>query len=274
MESEDKKFRKMFKSIKEVFLSLSKNDSPEEILDNITTVLVRELDYFSSAVHMVEGDHLVVKSYSMSPLEIKKIEKFTGLSIKDYQIPLFEESQFYKLIDSKKTMVTNDISQTIKSHLPNFNDRMIKVLVKFLGIKNGMAAPLMVDGKVMGIIAVASRRRLEDEDQKILEEFSSMAAIAIEKSLLFEVLQKIQKQPLYNHELFENTSAKGDLLAGISHELKTPLAIANTSIDLAIYDIKEESALELLNNAKESLSRQNEFINKLLESLPSILKNQ
>lgn len=55
--------------------------------------------------------------------------------------------------------------------------------------------------------------------------------------------------------------------AEILHELRTPIAICNSAIDLAIDENDKEEIDNLLRIGKKALIRQNDFIGNLMERL-------
>jgi signal transduction histidine kinase len=89
------------------------------------------------------------------------------------------------------------------------------------GFETGLAAPLYVDGDLIGVIAVGNRlgpiHTFDEADHSLIEAMAQHASLTIERLRLTESLQSEVET---NHALLES---KDHLLASVSHELRTPL---------------------------------------------------
>ena len=84
-----------------------------------------------------------------------------------------------------------------------------------------MLYPLVVGGRVIGVLVLAlnrSRDQLSDLEHTMFDGAVNVIAVALEKTLLYEALQKA------NQELQDLSRFKSQLLSLASHQIKAPLA--------------------------------------------------
>jgi len=124
--------------------------------------------------------------------------------------------------------------------------------------------PLQAGGRVVGVMGMKltnSDEGLAPERRRLLEAFSSQAALAIERAYLAQEAE--QAQLLQATERLERS-----LLNSISHDLRTPLS----SITGALSSLRDEGNVldpapqrELIELAWEEAGRMNRFISNLLD---------
>jgi PAS domain S-box-containing protein len=101
----------------------------------------------------------------------------------------------------------------------SIRDQQYLAILRELGLKSYIGAPLTTRGKTLGVvtfITAESQRRYGPEDLALAEDLARRAAIAIENSNFYRVLQEADHR-------------KDVFLATLAHELRNPLApIVNT----------------------------------------------
>jgi signal transduction histidine kinase len=110
-------------------------------------------------------------------------------------------------------------------HCP-FVDRSI---VRRLGQKSLLLVPMISEGEILGIIEIDDRRRkrsFTDEQKACAQHVANLAALAMK---LFE--QRSMREQLFRTE---KMAAVGELISGVAHELKMPLASLAGLSELAI----------------------------------------
>ncbi len=122
-----------------------------------------------------------------------------------------------------------------------------------------LCVPIVARGRVIGVVEVLNRRGgpFTDEDQRLLEAIASMGAVAIENARLYETLEeKVQERTAELTQTLtalreaqahlvqaEKMAALGDLVAGIAHEMNTPLGAVASNSDLIRRALAKAQAL-------------------------------
>jgi two-component system, NtrC family, sensor kinase len=111
-----------------------------------------------------------------------------------------------------------------------------------------LCVPIEARDRVIGVIQVLNRRGgpFTDEDQRLLEALAGMGGVAIENARLYENLEeKVQERTAELTRTLaelretqaqlvqsEKMAALGDLVAGVAHEINTPLGAVGSNTDL------------------------------------------
>ena len=124
--------------------------------------------------------------------------------------------------------------------------------------------PIKSADRAIGVLEVTGRPgggRFSPDDQQILASFATQAALALERARLTRAAASAQA-------LAESDAFKTTLLAALSHDLRTPLAVIKASstalLDNSV-DWTERSRAELLHAIDEETDRLNAMLGSLLD---------
>jgi two-component system NtrC family sensor kinase len=156
-----------------------------------------------------------------------------------------------------------------------------------------LCVPMLTRGKVVGVVQVLNRRGgpFTDDDQRLLEALASMGAVAVENARLYENLeQKVAQRTAELTQTLaelratqtqlvqsEKMAALGTLVAGVAHEINTPLGAVTSNTDLvarAMAKAKEttdaEQAARYLERAGAMIEVSREACRRIAEIVRSL----
>lgn len=132
-----------------------------------------------------------------------------------------------------------------------------------LGITNALAAPLVLDGRRVGVVLVGNPAR-GHYDESDVEELRVLSAPA---GLVLGQLRRQHEAEELNRRLREVAEMKTDFVSIVSHELRTPLTSIRGALDtLGRPGLIEEDTIvsELVGSARRQTTRLERLINDLL----------
>lgn len=132
-----------------------------------------------------------------------------------------------------------------------------------LGLHTALAAPLIVEGKRVGVVLVGNPRS-GAYDERDIEEIGVLSAPA---GLVLAQLHRQREAEELNQRLREVAEMKTDFVSVVSHELRTPLTSIRGALDtLTRPGLVEENTIvsELIGSARRQSTRLERLINDLL----------
>lgn len=157
------------------------------------------------------------------------------------------------LIKTKQSRIINDLKKYLKNH-PN-SDSTSRIVKE--GMLSNLTLPLIANGNPIGVVFFSSRKKntYRQKHEKLFQEIAGELAITVEKSLLFEDLQK------HNTELQKATTTKNDFLDRLQDEVE------KRTSDLVKAKEKYRTLLEISNAINLKLD-----INAVFKTIISELK--
>lgn len=107
------------------------------------------------------------------------------------------------------------------------------------GTQSAMCAPMRIRGRTAGVVCVWRRRRsvFGDEDVHLLSALASLAAVAVERAILYEAEQETTETLARAHEELEERYRATERALKI-HEKLTELAVEGTDVGVAVETVR------------------------------------
>jgi PAS domain S-box-containing protein len=135
-------------------------------------------------------------------------------------------------------------------------------LVRSLGVQAYACHPLLDQGRVIGTLSFGSRTRPTFTE----DELSLMKAVADDVSIAMQRVRLVESLERHARAAEAASEAKGQFLANISHELRTPMNAILGMVDLALPKQTDPTAREFLQTARNSADLLLALLNDLLDS--------
>ena len=146
--------------------------------------------------------------------------------------------------------------------------------VKILLNSKVVIIPLKTDSKTIGAIFVYKKSEILPDEIEYLQTYTNSVSTAIAKTLYFKEKEELER----NLFQAEKHAVLGKLSAGISHNLKNPLAVITSSAFALRRKLEKgdiEKGLKLIDRIEKNSKRAEEIINKLLDyAKPSFYSKQ
>ncbi|MCC6643840.1 GAF domain-containing sensor histidine kinase [Candidatus Peregrinibacteria bacterium] len=215
------------------------NADPDITRVEILQYLENSLQTFGAVALEVDSKKkiLVLKSFTQSKL-IMRVMKMVPLDVYKLTYPLNANVLISRCVREDKVLSSSRLRDFF---YPVFKlGKVLDVVQKVLGLKLAMAMPIKVNSKVIGaFFCVSKRASMSPTELQLLQLYANLYGIALENSKNIRNLNRL-------YEAEKETSAM------LTHELKTPIAIAYNSSELLGFLIK-----------KYEKSFQNDYIEKM-----------
>ncbi len=174
------------------------------------------------AIDVLENDELKrVAVVHADPAKIEMAEEFR----QRYPDDARNSPNMKQVIEEGKSVlypeIPDELVEASMAHRPEEYKKVVRSLLKELGLRSAMIVPLRARGRILGILTLVysadSGRRYSERDLPLAEDLCHRAALAVDNAGLYTESQRIQE------ELRLANEAKDEFLGLVSHELRTPI---------------------------------------------------
>ena len=123
-----------------------------------------------------------------------------------------------RAIQSRRSVLLKEVPEKVRAHLAPTQEE--RTMLDALPLHSAMSVYLTARGKPLGTLtfACAAPRAFDEDDLALAEELGRRVAIAIENARLYRSAQ-------------DAIRAREDVLAMVSHDLRSPLTTIDTTVD-------------------------------------------
>jgi len=196
-------------------------------------------------------------SYDGETLE--SFRRVTGRRADEIVIPLERVAEEWRRLELGETIVVTDGAEMIETAVSGIDAGPARELAQALGLNNCIAAPLVSDTGIIGVLVVASAS-LHGRDVPAISALANQIAAAWHKNdLLLELrgnlqeLKKVQGQLVHAQKM----EALGRLAGGVAHDFNNQLTVIMGNAEMLFEKSGQDERLreefeEILNTAQRS----------------------
>jgi len=250
--------------------------TPEAVYRTIGDEIAR-LGYRASILTLsADRTQLALNYTTLSSAPLRAAERLTGLSARGYSFPVHSGGVYEQVIDKQKTLFIDGTTRLLPELVPGLARWLAGRLASMLGLTRAIYAPLILDGRVQGIMVVGGDDLTEAEVPAITA-FANQATIAIENARLLDAVSK------HRRDLQQLSSqlvvAQEDERKRIAQELHDELGQALTAIRINLaaleHDLPTDKSSTTRDRVEEALAMADSMLNQIralaLELRPSLL---
>lgn len=193
------------KILNDISMSLGTEISEDKVLDMIIKKCIIHLGVEQGVIHLLEETD--------SANQLKTILRKSDTRAQNYSFHLGVQIAG-RIIKDQKGLIINDI----------YNDQRFKFdEKKIVGLRSLIAAPMLLKGKILGIIVLYNKQKegeFSENDLKILSIIGVQTAQILDSKRAYENEIKLRQEKIGAEVA---NKLKSEFLANMSHEIRTPL---------------------------------------------------
>ncbi|MDY6876274.1 MAG: response regulator [Chloroflexota bacterium] len=212
---------KLLQSLNQAARAMEQALAPEEIFTAVATELEKLGVRCTIFLTDDEVRYLFPKYLSHVPEAVKALEKLVGIKTERFSISIKDVDLYRKVVWEKETVFLNDCEDATRQVLPRPAKMFAGQIVTRLKMRRFIAAPLIANDEIIGVLTVQSDNLIQD-DAPAITAFAHQMAAAWRKAQLFEQAQQ---------EIIERVRAEEErerLLAQVQEQARRVQQIVDT----------------------------------------------
>jgi len=261
-----KRTERLLHALNAASLSMERVLSPEQIFPTVGEEL-KKLGFATVVFLAAEsGTALQLKYHSYDPSAMAELERLTGLRAEGYTMKA-EASDLFTRVILKRGPGLMAGTEVVRQVLPKTARRFAGRIVELLRIQRSIAAPLIVEDRVIGFLAMQSDE-LTEEDVPTVTAFAHQMAAAWRKTRLMQDLENsLQELKRIQDELIQSQKmeAIGRLAGGIAHDFNNLLTAIGGYTELLLEGLAAgDSSRADLEEIKKAVAKAGALTRQLL----------